>query len=227
MKKRFSSLLLACLLAVWISAVAGGLWALSRYSSQPGNTGKIAAAWPPGSRIQPETGHRPTLILFLHPKCPCSRASVGELDRLMARIEGKARVIAVFVQPRGWSEADVKAALWQQAAAIPGVETFLDPDGEEAKRFGGLTSGHLFAFDAGGTLGYSGGITASRGHMGDNAGLRAAVHFVQTGATPLKQARVFGCSLFKADSPKAGSHGKADSHSHGHPSHGRTDASAG
>ncbi|MBI3542699.1 MAG: RedB protein, partial [Deltaproteobacteria bacterium] len=54
------------------------------------------------------------------------------------------------------------------------------------------------AFDGAGKLAFSGGITASRGHLGENAGLAAVVQFVSSGKVPLERARVFGCSLFKA-----------------------------
>ncbi len=45
-----------------------------------------------------------------------------------------------------------------------------DDDGAEAKRFGAETSGQTLLYDERGTLAFSGGITGSRGHAGDNAG---------------------------------------------------------
>lgn len=117
----------------------------------------------------------------------------------MAKIEGKAHVYAVFVQPKGWDEREVKdQPLWRHASSVPGVETILDPEGREAKLFGALTSGHMIGFDDRGRLEFSGGITIGRGHMGDNPGLLAVTQFVITGHAPLQQTKVFGCSLFKA-----------------------------
>ena len=189
---------LSALLLVWAGAIVGGLKALGEYANAPGEVGQPMRTWPSNAVLKRPTDHKPTLVLFLHPKCSCSRASVGELDALMARTSGKAHVYAVFVQPQGWSEAETIGKLWKQAASIPGVTPLLDHEGKEARRFGALTSGHLFIFDNAGQLAFTGGITTSRGHRGDNPGLQAAVQFVNSGVAPIKQSKVFGCSLFKA-----------------------------
>jgi hypothetical protein len=116
----------------------------------------------------------------------------------MARTGGDARVYAIFVQPPGWTEADVKGSLWKRASAIPGVIPMIDREGIEARRFGASTSGHLMVFDSGANLAFAGGITASRGHSGENPGLLSAIEAVRSGQAPLKRSRVYGCSLFGA-----------------------------
>jgi hypothetical protein len=187
------------LMVIWIAAIAGGLKILSDYSNAAGAVGQTLSAWPSHSSLSLAQDGKPTLILFLHPKCSCSEASVGELDSLMAKTEGRAHVYAVFIQPKGWEESEIKSLpLWKNAGSIPGVATVLDPEGREAKLFGALTSGHLVGFDPKGRLAFSGGITIARGHMGDNPGLQAVAQFVNSGSTPLKQTRVFGCALFKS-----------------------------
>ncbi|MFL5814783.1 MAG: RedB protein [Bdellovibrionia bacterium] len=184
---------------VWFAAIAGGLKILSDYTNAAGAVGQTLPSWPSQSSLTLAQDSKPTLILFLHPKCPCSEASAGELDSLMSKIEGKAHVYALFVQPQGWDESEIKnGLLWKHASAIPGVMTALDPEGKEAKLFGALTSGHMVGFDKQGRLAFSGGITIARGHMGDNPGLQAVAQFVNSGSAPLTRTRVFGCSLFKA-----------------------------
>jgi hypothetical protein len=65
----------------------------------------------------------------------------------------------------------------------------------EAGRFGAETSGHTLLYGADGRLLFSGGITASRGHAGENAGESAIIALVNH-QTPLRsQTLVFGCSL--------------------------------
>jgi hypothetical protein len=197
LKKKAAGLFVVIL--IWLAAVAGGLKVLSDYSNAAGAVGQTDSSWPSHSALPLAHDNKPTLILFLHPKCSCSEASVGELDSLMAKIEGKAHVYAMFVQPEGWQENEIKSQqLWKRASSIPGVVASLDPEGREAKLFGALTSGHLVGFDVKGRLAFSGGITIARGHMGDNPGLQAVAQFVNSGSTPLKQTRVFGCALFKA-----------------------------
>jgi hypothetical protein len=120
----------------------------------------------------------------------------------MARTDGKADAFAIFVRPPGWSDDDVKGRLWLRVSAIPGVVPIIDRDATEARRFGAETSGFVLAFDPGGHLAFSGGITPSRGHEGDNPGLQSAVRFVNSGELPEAQAKtpVFGCALFSTRS---------------------------
>jgi hypothetical protein len=86
--------------------------------------------------------------------------------------------------------------LRRSAAEIPGVSVLSDPDGAEARRFGAQTSGHTLLFDHTGRLLFSGGITQSRGHAGDNAGESAIVSLINTQAADQTKTQVFGCSLF-------------------------------
>ncbi len=83
----------------------------------------------------------------------------------------------------------------------------IDERGEAAKRFGARTSGLFFVYDADGRLRFRGGLTAARGHEGDNAGLEAAVATVrgetpETSSAGIARSPVFGCALF-ADPPFA------------------------
>ena len=51
---------------------------LVRYKGQAGVANGAPARWPAPSRIELIPG-QPTLALFAHPKCPCTRASLAEL----------------------------------------------------------------------------------------------------------------------------------------------------
>ena len=139
---------------VWLLSVAGGMTLLWRYSTAPGIAAVPPEEWPPESRIRPSPD-RATLILMTHPRCPCTRASVEELDRLMARLEGRLAAHVLFVTPTdapdGWEQTD----LWRRAAAIPGVDVVRDGDGAEARRFNAPTSGQVMVYDAAGHLRFS------------------------------------------------------------------------
>jgi hypothetical protein len=84
---------------------------------------------------------------------------------------------------------------------IPGVTVHLDDAGREARLFASMTSGETLLFDAEGRLKFHGGITASRGHSGDNAGRDALEALLRGQASQQVITPVFGCSLF--DSPRA------------------------
>src|SRR4030088_642167 len=73
------------LAAAWLLAVAAGVLALWIYKTRPGAQGTTAARnWPAASRIHANPG-RATLLLFAHPRCACTRATISELAGLMAR----------------------------------------------------------------------------------------------------------------------------------------------
>lgn len=176
-----------------MASVAFGMRVLFAYENAPGRVGALPTAWP-ATQIE-RTADHPTLVMFAHPHCPCTDASVGELARLMARLEGRVQAYVVFVRPKEaggtWDDTDLR----RNAEAIPGVEVIVDADGAEARRFGAETSGHTLLFGVDGRLLFSGGITASRGHAGENVG-ESAIVAIATNHTPARtQTRVFGCAL--------------------------------
>ncbi len=93
--------------------------------------------------------------------------------------------------PEGWEQTD----LWRTVAAIPGALPLRDDTALEAARFGARTSGHTAVYDAAGSLLFSGGITASRGHEGDNFGRRRIDSLLTTGTADRRNSPVFGCAL--------------------------------
>jgi hypothetical protein len=191
---RTKRILATSLLAItWIATVAFGMRVLFHYENTPGRVGALSQAWP-AAQIE-RASDRPTLVMLAHPHCPCTAASVAELAQIMARFQGKVAAYVLFIKPRGagrdWEDTDLRGS----AEAIPGVKVVFDPDGAEARRFGAETSGHTLLFGADGRLLFSGGITVSRGHAGDNAGARAIVALVNNQTPARTQTLVFGCSL--------------------------------
>ena len=166
---------------------------LFHYENTPGRVGALPQTWP-AAQIERATD-RPTLVMLAHPHCPCTAASIGELAQIMARLQGKVAAYVLLVKPkeggRDWDDTSLR----RSAEAIPGVKVVFDPDGVAARRFGAETSGHTFLFRADGHLLFSGGITASRGHAGDNAGESAIVALVNNQTPAQTQTLVFGCPL--------------------------------
>jgi len=77
------------------------------------------------------------------------------------------------------------------------VQVMRDDDGVEAARFGAATSGQVILYDRDGGLLFTGGITASRGHAGDNDGRNAIVSLLGRGRETRHSSPVFGCSLLE------------------------------
>jgi hypothetical protein len=184
----------AALAGVWLCAVAAGLAVLYDYENTPGPSAGAAQDWPAASRIPRDT-QKPTLILFAHPWCPCTRATVSELEALMAQGGGRVTAVVLFARPAGSSGSWERTGLWRAAAAIPGVRVQADQDDREAALFGARTSGHALLYDPRGHLLFSGGISAARGHEGESAGRRSILALLGGDAAAPAQTPVFGCEL--------------------------------
>jgi hypothetical protein len=183
------------MILAWGIAVLIGMCGMVRYQMTPADlVQKTPHQWPSGVSIMRNKG-RPTLVMTLHPKCPCSQASVYELAELMTRAAGRLDACVLFIQPENapadWLDGD----LWRQAKAIPGVTVLVDKDGHDAAAFGASTSGQVMVYDAEGAVQFSGGVTDGRGHEGDNAGMLAVLALVRDGKSPIPTTPVYGCSL--------------------------------
>jgi hypothetical protein len=119
----------------------------------------------------------------------------------MARCGEGCTTTVLFYTPEGEPAAWARTDLWEHAARIPGVAVAADPGGAEARLFGAATSGQVLVYDAGGALAFQGGITASRGHAGDNAGASAIAALVRGEPADLSRTSVFGCSIDPQCSP--------------------------
>src|SRR5262249_53965508 len=73
------------LVAVWTAAVVTGIGLLAVYANSPGRWSPAPSAI--GGDDALSSRHR--LFMFLHPRCPCSFASVDELTRIMSRCGAK------------------------------------------------------------------------------------------------------------------------------------------
>ena len=195
MRFKKNRLVLSVVSAAWMLIIGLGIGLLWNYESSPGLAAAAPNEWPVDSHIQRATNCA-TLIMLAHPHCPCTRASIAELSRLMTQAQGRLAAYVLFVKPAevayGWEKTDLMAS----AAAIPGVTVVRDDEGFEANRFHALTSGQTMLYDAAGRLLFSGGITSTRGHEGDNAGRAAIVSLLTTTEKVQSETPVFGCPLF-------------------------------
>jgi hypothetical protein len=190
--------LIAGVVALWVPAVAFGVNVLWKYSTTPGRPATPPADWPGNLPIEQPMG-RAALVMFVHPQCPCSRASLGELALIMAHAGGQLEADVFFYLPAGEASAWARTDLWATAREIPGVHVFEDRQAEVAQSFGAFTSGQTLLYNRDGHLLFKGGITAFRGHSGDNAGRIAILALLQneaprTNIVPVATP-VLGCSL--------------------------------
>jgi len=182
------------LYVLWLSGIGTGIVIILDYENASGSSSNAPGHWISGTSI-PLDPVRDTLIMFAHPRCPCTRASIEELNRLLAESNGRIAAHVFFFRPPNYPADWSHTELWRNVEAIPGVTVQDDVNDTIARRFGAETSGYVLLYNPKGQLLFRGGITASRGHAGDNLGESAIISLAMGGSAAVTQTPVYGCSL--------------------------------
>lgn len=192
----FRPFLITGLAVVSIFSVVLGARGLLAFDHGPGEVGSVPARWPSASAVERRLDG-PELLVFLHPSCSCSVATVNEIRSLglSAMQPRSAPEVTMFFAGMSREESQ-SSALWKQARQIPGAHVIWDEEGRESKLFGALTSGIALLYSSRGELLFHGGVTGSRGHEGDNYGLARLAEAIRTGREVSAPGFVFGCALF-------------------------------
>lgn len=174
--------------ACYLTACVGGLTLLAVYDKTPARAGT-----PP---TVAENGGRPRVVVAIHPKCPCTVASLRVVEGLWVGREAGAELEILVVVPEGAGADFAEAGAAVEAARrIAGAGVVVDAGGARARRLGATASGQVVAYDGEGRMVFSGGVTVSRGHAGDAdvsvlRDLLAGKRVVRGVTSP-----VFGCAL--------------------------------
>lgn len=179
----------AVILLGWTGLMAGGFGALIKYESAPARSGNA-----PAQNAIARESSKMSLVIAIHPKCPCTRATIGELHKIHSHAPGKFEIVAFVFKPE--SEPDS----WIETASVEDLKKIsprivVDVNGAEAKKLGLTTSGQVLLYNPEGDLVYNGGITKARGHSGDNLGEETLLNLIQGEAAAGWSAPVFGCSM--------------------------------
>jgi hypothetical protein len=179
------------LIGGWLLACAAGFYALGAKSGESAPNATAPETWPVSAHV-PHRAGRPTLVLFAHARCACTRATIRELERLLARAKDEPDAWIVLSGP----PEDGPVSIGAMARAVVGAKVVED-DGAEAARFGVKASGQVLVYARDGRLLFNGGITPSRGHEGDSHGADLALRALTLTADPStsSSADVFGCGI--------------------------------
>lgn len=181
-------------LVLWLLAVGCGLYRMLAYEFEPGRAADAPARLPAAVRSELASG-LPNLLMVVHPQCPCTQASLEELDRLLSRHPGQVQATCFFVWPRSQSQDWVRSDSWKQASRVPNLRMVLDVEGQRARLLGAYTSSQTYLYGRDDRLLFSGGITGSRGHAGENSSsalLESLILEPQAGSVPA-HTQVYGC----------------------------------
>jgi hypothetical protein len=184
------------LAALWLAGLIVGSMLLLRYEQTPGPSVAAAASRADLPIALSQSG--PTVVMFAHPHCPCTRASLAELAKVLARNPGANAHLFFFapehVADPAWNSPGLRPA----AAEIPGLTIHDDPQGALCSRLGITTSGTVLVLSRDGEVLFRGGVTSGRGHQGDNAGSDAVQHLLR-GEAGVASTPTYGCSITNPD----------------------------
>jgi hypothetical protein len=178
----------------WMATAAGGFRALENYETTPGATGRPPLDWPVGTALSFVPG-RPNVVMAVHPRCPCSQASLALLAEIARRSPAPASLRLLVFRPEGAGRGWAGDSFLPADMRMDGVSLVEDSGGHEAARFGLATSGAVAAFDAAGHLRYSGGLTAGRGRESASEGAEAVSAVLACREPGRVAAAVFGCGI--------------------------------
>lgn len=191
-------------MGLWFAALIAGFAALTRYDLTPGSRGAVASD-PEGahSRIPlARSDSSWTLVVFAHPECPCTGATLENVDRLAAE-NGDRLEVRIVIVPISDSAAGGSGRNVARARELTRAEIVRDDSGSIARSFGVATSGDALLFDPSGRLRFRGGLTDGRGHAGDGIGIASVRRWILGSGVDHVPAEtpVFGCPLFDEAAP--------------------------
>jgi hypothetical protein len=185
----------------WALVLAGGfVWLLS-YQMRAGAPAAAPDHWPAEAGLSLDPA-RSNLVMFAHPRCPCSEASLEELKIVLTRGREEIKATLCFITPEGVPADWTQTSLVRAARDIPGLNVVVDRDGSIAAKFGALTSGQILMYDGRGERVFAGGITPARGHVGENRGRALVLALARNEVCGSGPTPVFGCALQESPGPK-------------------------
>ncbi len=180
--------------------LVAGFGSLLSYQMRAGVPAAANDRWPSGVKLVLDPQHF-NLVMFAHPKCPCTDASLEELKIVMTQGRGEITPTICFFDPAGLPADWAQTSLVRAARQIPGLNVVIDLNGSISEKFGAMTSGQVLMFDGRGRRVFAGGITGSRGHVGENRGRALVLALAGRETSEPAQTPVFGCSLHDAVCP--------------------------
>lgn len=164
------------------------------YDGTPAPTAATKPDWPQKAALAPaEEGS--TVLLFAHPACPCTGASLHNLRESLSRSNSPYKLYIVFSRPAAFPANEASRKLRQAAQAIPNVHIVEDKGALVAAQFGASASGECFLFDRNGKQLFHGGVTRARGHYGESSGQASLQSILTSGNSDSHKAPTFGCAL--------------------------------
>lgn len=183
---------------IWLVGVAVAMLAVWSYKTTDNGSARAPQHWPKESKLALDRT-RPNLVMFSHPHCPCTKASMSELSRLADRLGDQVAIQIVLVRPADADSGFEEGELRERASRVPRATLVVDEAARESERFHAKTSGSVVLYGREGNLMFSGGITSARGHEGRAPSYDRILSLVAGEANVISSAPTFGCALQSTD----------------------------
>lgn len=182
-------------LLLWVVGLSVGFGWLMSYQTRSGAAAvSLPGEWPVDSALAFDS-QRTNLVIFAHPKCPCTRATLDELEIVLTQRRSEIKATLCVFDPAGVPPEWAQTSLVRRAKTIPGLTVMVDRAGTIAAKLGVKTSGQTVLFDRNGRQIFSGGITGTRGHAGENRGRNLVLALAKGEICESPITPVFGCAL--------------------------------
>lgn len=185
---------LSLLIIGWLLASGIGLGMFWHYKNTGHEPLPKALCWPKQNELL-LANEQQTLVMFTHPRCPCTMASLRELTRVLQKSAAQPHVAFVLYQPASAGPEWQTSPLVDAVHTLPGAEIVWDREGQLAKQFTATTSGQVQLYDPRGKCLFNGGVTRSRGHEGECAASRALLAALQGKVPAMISGPAYGCTL--------------------------------
>lgn len=177
---------------LWALMVSLCFIGLMQYKAEPGTQSQPPKVAPTAN--EPHSSLNNQLLVFLHPQCACSFATLNELKRLMHSINDTPTLTIYFADIMPIAELKTHG-LWELATSISSAHVTIDTDNQRIDTFDQHVSGNILFYNRDGQLAFNGGITSSRGHEGDSQGKLKLMAILNQESPAYASSETYGCRL--------------------------------
>lgn len=189
--------------AIWLLAIAVVFGAFAKYHSTAGAGANAPSTLPIHTMCEQPDCKDYHLLFFVHPGCPCTKASWYELERILPPISTRTHVTAIVVEYLNSIPAEDQTDVVKLIGASKNIDVVFLPENAVRNEFGVTTSGQCLLYNTSDILVFEGGVTPSRNHTGPNKGIEKIMSIAgPAGHQHLKpqlqttqRTKVFGCGL--------------------------------
>jgi hypothetical protein len=137
--------------SLWLASVIIALALVTNHDFAAGAAGPSLTQWPTQSHV-PFSDHNYSLVMFAHPRCPCTHTRLEELARLATRHPNIVTPRVVFIKPAGADTSWEQTDQWSTASTFPSMRVLRHLDGTGTRLFHAQTSHHTLLFGSSGEL---------------------------------------------------------------------------